>query len=61
MNLSQGTPMVAIPGPSVLPDAVRVAMARPMPNIYDGYLVEQCFDMLRRLRPRGPERERAPR
>jgi alanine-glyoxylate transaminase/serine-glyoxylate transaminase/serine-pyruvate transaminase len=43
--------MVAIPGPSVLPDAVRVAMARPMPNIYDGYLVEQCFDMLRRLRP----------
>ena len=42
--------MVAIPGPSVLPDAVRTAMARPMPNIYDGYLVELCFEVLERLK-----------
>jgi alanine-glyoxylate transaminase/serine-glyoxylate transaminase/serine-pyruvate transaminase len=51
MELSHGNPMVAIPGPSILPERVRAAMARPMPNIYDGYLIEQSFDVLRRLGP----------
>ncbi len=49
MKLNQGTPMVAIPGPSILPDRVRAALARPMPNIYEGYLVDLSFDVLRRL------------
>jgi alanine-glyoxylate transaminase/serine-glyoxylate transaminase/serine-pyruvate transaminase len=31
---------VAIPGPSVTPDRVLAAMHRPMPNIYEGPLVE---------------------
>ena len=49
VSLAQGTPMVAIPGPSILPDRVRAAMARPMPNIYDGYLVELAFGVLARM------------
>lgn len=32
--------MVAIPGPSVTPDRVLAAMQRPMPNIYEGDLVD---------------------
>lgn len=49
MDLSQGTPMVAIPGPSILPDAVRAALARPMPDIYGGELVDLAFGLLERL------------
>jgi len=49
MILSQGQEMVAIPGPSIVPDRVRAAMARPMPNIYAGALVKQCFELLGRL------------
>jgi len=49
MDLSQGTPMVAIPGPSILPDSVRTALARPMPDIYDGALVDLAFGVLGRL------------
>ncbi len=41
--------MVAIPGPSILPDAVRTALARPMPDIYDGALVDLAFGVLGRL------------
>ncbi|MFK8024954.1 MAG: alanine--glyoxylate aminotransferase family protein [Ilumatobacter sp.] len=40
MTLRYGRPQVAIPGPSVIPDRVLAAMARPMPNIYEGPLVE---------------------
>jgi len=32
--------MVAIPGPSITPDRVLAAMHRPMPNIYQGPLVD---------------------
>ncbi len=32
--------MVAIPGPSIMPDRVIAAMQRPMPNIYEGPLVD---------------------
>ena len=39
-NLSHGRPYLAIPGPSVMPDAVLRAMHRPAPNIYAGELVE---------------------
>ncbi|WP_278922970.1 MULTISPECIES: pyridoxal-phosphate-dependent aminotransferase family protein [Pseudophaeobacter] len=38
-NLSAGRPYLAIPGPSVIPDAVLQAMHRPSPNIYAGELL----------------------
>ena len=37
-NLSAGRSYLAIPGPSVIPDAVLQAMHRPSPNIYAGEL-----------------------
>ena len=40
MTLRHGRAQVAIPGPSIVPDRVLAAMHRPMPNIYDGPLVE---------------------
>ncbi|WP_171186817.1 alanine--glyoxylate aminotransferase family protein [Ruegeria sp. HKCCC2117] len=40
ISLVQGREYLAIPGPSVMPDAVLQAMHRPSPNIYDGELVE---------------------
>ncbi|MEE3255918.1 MAG: aminotransferase class V-fold PLP-dependent enzyme [Actinomycetota bacterium] len=52
MSLSYGRPMVSIPGPSVIPDRVLAAMHRPMPNIYEGDLIEVSFsvqDDLRRI------------
>ena len=39
-KLSQGLSYLAIPGPSVIPDAVLNAMHRPAPNIYAGELVD---------------------
>jgi alanine-glyoxylate transaminase/serine-glyoxylate transaminase/serine-pyruvate transaminase len=39
-NLAQGRSYLAIPGPSVMPDAVLRAMHRAAPNIYAGELVE---------------------
>lgn len=38
MSLSAGRSYLAIPGPSVMPDAVLQAMHRPSPNIYEGEL-----------------------
>ncbi|WP_341366589.1 aminotransferase class V-fold PLP-dependent enzyme [Yoonia sp. BS5-3] len=38
MSLSNGRAYLAIPGPSVMPDAVLQAMHRPSPNIYEGEL-----------------------
>ena len=38
MSLSQGRAYLAIPGPSVIPDAVLRAMHRASPNIYEGEL-----------------------
>lgn len=40
MTLRFGPPVVAIPGPSIMPDRVLEAMRRPMPNIYAGELLE---------------------
>ena len=40
-TLAQGREYLAIPGPSVMPDAVLQAMHRPSPNIYDGALIEK--------------------
>ncbi len=40
MTLRFGPPVVAIPGPSIVPDRVLDAMRRPMPNIYAGELIE---------------------
>ncbi len=39
-SLAHGREYLAIPGPSVMPDAVLQAMHRPSPNIYDGALIE---------------------
>ena len=40
MTLSRGRDILAIPGPSIIPDRVLAAMQRPAPNIYEGELVE---------------------
>ena len=40
MSLRFGPEIVAIPGPSVIPERVLRAMHRPSPNIYKGELVE---------------------
>ncbi len=40
MTLRHGRPQVAIPGPSIIPERVLAAMQRPMPNIYEGALVD---------------------
>ena len=47
MSLSQGRAYLAIPGPSVMPDAVLQAMHRASPNIYEGEL----HDLTRSLIP----------
>ena len=39
-KLAQGRSYLAIPGPSVIPEAVLSAMHRPAPNIYAGELVD---------------------
>ncbi|MCA0927704.1 pyridoxal-phosphate-dependent aminotransferase family protein [Ruegeria profundi] len=49
-SLAQGREYLAIPGPSVMPDAVLQAMHRPSPNIYDGALVEMMPDLTRDLK-----------
>lgn len=40
MSLRFGRQMVATPGPSIIPDRVLAAMARPMPNMYQGEIVD---------------------
>ena len=52
MTLSRGRDLLAIPGPSVIPDRVLRAMHRAAPNIYEGDLVrmtETVFADLRRV------------
>ena len=49
-NLASGRGYLAIPGPSVMPDAVLAAMHRPAPNIYEGALVEMADSMVPDLR-----------
>ncbi len=50
MILAQGREYLAIPGPSVMPDAVLRAMHRGAPNIYGGELVEMTRTMIPDLR-----------
>jgi len=49
MTLKHGIELVAIPGPSVLPDRVRVELSKPMPNIYEGDLLDISDRVLSRL------------
>ena len=50
MSLSQGRSYLAIPGPSVIPDAVLRAMHRASPNIYEGELHDLTYGLLPDLR-----------
>ncbi|SFT85021.1 pyridoxal-phosphate-dependent aminotransferase family protein [Sedimentitalea nanhaiensis] len=44
--LAQGREYLAIPGPSVIPDAVLQAMHRPAPNIYGGALIDMTATLI---------------
>lgn len=46
LKLAQGRDYLAIPGPSVVPDAVLAAMHRPSPNIYSGELIEMTLTII---------------
>lgn len=48
-GLNHGLETVAIPGPSIVPERVRGAMNRPMPDIYAGELVEASDAVFERL------------
>lgn len=48
-NLSQGREIVAIPGPSIIPDRVLSAMHRAMPDIYEGDLTTVIDSVWARL------------
>ena len=50
VNLSQGQSYLAIPGPSVMPDAVLRAMHRAAPNIYAGELIDMMVPLMADLR-----------
>jgi alanine-glyoxylate transaminase/serine-glyoxylate transaminase/serine-pyruvate transaminase len=50
VNLSKGRPYLAIPGPSVMPDAVLQAMHRAAPNIYAGEIVDMAASLVPDLR-----------
>lgn len=50
MSLAAGVEYLAIPGPSVMPDAVLRAMHRPAPNIYDGELIDLTASIIPRLK-----------
>ncbi|MFC6687817.1 pyridoxal-phosphate-dependent aminotransferase family protein [Jhaorihella thermophila] len=45
-TLSQGRSYLAIPGPSVMPEAVLRAMHRSAPNIYAGELIEMTHGLI---------------
>ncbi|MDA5558116.1 pyridoxal-phosphate-dependent aminotransferase family protein [Shimia sp. MMG029] len=50
MQLTQGQTYLAIPGPSVMPEAVLRAMHRTAPNIYEGELIDLTAGVLRDLK-----------
>lgn len=50
MSFAAGRPMLAIPGPSPVPDRVLRAMHRPSPDIYAGELVELNLRLMQDLR-----------
>lgn len=49
MNLSHGRPTVAIPGPSIAPQRVLEAFARPLPDLYEGPFVEASNEVRAQL------------
>ena len=49
MSLRYGRPMVVSPGPSVIPDRVLTAMSKPMPNMYEGEIIELSNQIFGRL------------
>lgn len=50
VNLSQGQSYLAIPGPSVMPEAVLRAMHRAAPNIYAGELIDMMGPLMADLK-----------
>lgn len=50
MTTAHGRHYLAIPGPSVMPDAVLQAMHRPAPNIYAGELIDLTHSLMPDLR-----------
>lgn len=50
MSLANGRTYLAIPGPSVVPDAVLRAMHRASPNIYHGELIDMTAGIIPDLR-----------
>jgi alanine-glyoxylate transaminase/serine-glyoxylate transaminase/serine-pyruvate transaminase len=50
MSLANGRTFLAIPGPSVVPDAVQRAMHRASPNIYEGELPDMMPKLTRDLK-----------
>lgn len=50
MSLANGLQYLAIPGPSVMPEAVLRAMHRTAPNIYEGELVDMMDGLIRDLK-----------
>jgi alanine-glyoxylate transaminase/serine-glyoxylate transaminase/serine-pyruvate transaminase len=49
MSLKYGRQMAAIPGPSIIPDRVLDAFSQPMPDLYEGPLVEEQAEVRDRL------------
>lgn len=50
MTLSRGRDLLAIPGPSIIPDRVLNAMHRAAPNIYEGDLIAMTDSVLADLK-----------
>lgn len=48
-SLRFGRPTVAIPGPSIIPDVVLEAMARPMQDLYEGPVIDVAGELKERL------------
>ncbi|MDF1717442.1 MAG: aminotransferase class V-fold PLP-dependent enzyme [Antarcticimicrobium sp.] len=46
LSVAQGREYLAIPGPSVMPEAVLRAMHRPAPNIYEGALIDLTASLI---------------
>lgn len=46
LSVAQGREYLAIPGPSVMPEAVLRAMHRPAPNIYEGALIDMTAGLI---------------
>ncbi|WP_319824411.1 pyridoxal-phosphate-dependent aminotransferase family protein [Thalassovita sp.] len=60
MSLANGRQYLAIPGPSVMPEAVLRAMHRAAPNIYEGELVQMMDGLIADLkRVAGTDRHAA--